>query len=149
MADRTRTHRIIQKSAPSFEDFGPEDDRDFWRTEARLEPAPPPRRRGPSVDARLTRIGALAAVVVVLVPVALAVADRSRGESDESASVASREAVGNVDDGGPSNTGVPITAAATLDPSVLEAEAADGDDGDGESAPGEKGRPNSDTSDVG
>jgi hypothetical protein len=150
MADRTRTHRTIQPPDPSFDDFGPEDDRDFWRSDAWLEPARPPRRRGARVDHRLTRLGAVVALVVVLVPVALAVADRSRDESDDSAMVATREAVGSVSDG-PPNTGVPITAAATLDPSVLEAEASDGDDGDGGSAPGEKGRPNAvvDEADVG
>ena len=46
MADRTRTHRTIQPPDPSFDDFGPEDDRDFWRSDAWLEPARPPRRRG-------------------------------------------------------------------------------------------------------
>ena len=147
MADRTRTHRIIQPPAPSFEDFGPEDDRDFWCTDAWLEPAKPQRRRGALVDGRLVRVGAIAAVVVVLVPVALAVADRSGNDSDGSAVVASHEEVGSVDDVGPPNTGVPITAAATLDTSVLEAEAADGDDGGGGSAPGEKGRPNDDVND--
>jgi hypothetical protein len=141
MADRTRTHRTIQPPDPSFDDFGPEDDRDFWRSDAWLEPARPPHRRGARVDHRLTRVGAVVALVVVLVPVALAVADRSGGESGDSATVATREAVESVNDG-PPNTGVPITAAATLDPSVLEAEAADGDDGDAASAPGEKGRPN-------
>jgi LysM repeat protein len=141
MADRTRTHRIIQPPDPSFDDFGPEDDRDFWRSDAWLEPARPQRRRGAQVDHRLTRAGAVVALVVVLVPVALAVADRSGGESDDSAIVATRESVRSVNDG-PPNTGVPITAAATLDPGVLAAEAADGNDGDGAAAPGEKGRPN-------
>ena len=79
---------------------------------------------GPGIDPRLLRIGALAAATVVLVPVVLAIADGGSGD-DVRSSETTLGTIAPAPAQAPATTGVAVTAAATLDPSVEAAKDAD------------------------
>ncbi len=96
---RTRTHHVVQRSAPlpplergEHAEFWP--DVDAWIQT--LEPSQDRRRRrGVSVDPRLLRLGVVAIATVLMIPIAVALREDSDGgevRSQEPAAVASRGA---------------------------------------------------------
>ena len=160
--ERTREHKVVTRrtpppvEAPVVEhDVATEDEHDeLWARFGASDAAEPevdawvePERErarpagGPGIDPRLLRIGALAAATVVLVPVVLAIADGGSGD-DVRSSETTLGTIAPAPAQAPATTGVAVTAAATLDPSVEAAE--DADDDESAAASSEKGDPGAD-----
>ncbi len=123
--ERTRTHRTVERSTQpvTFDDFAPVDhwgDGDDWHdVDAWVEPVDdvPPGRRGLGIDPKLLRIGVVAAVGVLMIPIAMAIGNNGgegSGDGLRGADVAVTAPAPVTAAPAPAVVTVPITAGATV-----------------------------------